>query len=429
MRSISADTRDLLIVLAALATLAIVHGAWRYRTIVNPLSVGLGYRTGVTTILSAIVAIVVSNGMTFGEKAAQSAILVSCVHVLGTWAAYCTPGQAPRRWYALLLRACHLDKPSIGARFRWSTAAGFFLGGLLAFVGLAIVGGGGALWLTSPRQAYLTSRAGAGPFYAATQWAVTLGLAYVLWSKRLRGWRMWAWVGGTCLVMAVTGSKGIVLTLIVVSLVYRHFCVKPLTLIAGTVFALAGALLFATLLVVQGSGIVLFDAVRYFQDYFSTSAQMLDRFAEIGFRHGNALLSNFWALVPRGLVSDKPYVYGPTLIHDTLFPGSAAAGHTPGFLDWTMPYLDFGVVGVAVFAFLDAMIQRAAYEYFLEHRTQFVAFLLATHLSIWTVWLFVPYVSLLPFVAVIALYLRLRWASTPVPATIDPGPAVPRSPI
>jgi hypothetical protein len=395
--------------LAMFTAAAALFGVWRYGTVINPLTAFAVYRIGVATILSGLVAVAISNGSTFTEASAEKTILLSATYLCGAWSAYIFGGRTARRTYGRGLQALGFARPSIARTFRWQLFLGFLGAGAVAFSLLAVVGGGGLLWITDPRQAYQFYRVGAGPFYAATQWSVTLALAYVLWSRRLQGWRMWAWIAAIAVLLLATGSKGNVLTVLVVGIVYRHFYVAPVTLLGAIGFLFAAALLFGGLFLVFGNGAELIDVARYFQEYFATSATMIDRFGEIGFRHGGALLSGFWALVPRALFPAKPFVYGPTLVHDLLFPGAAAAGSTPGNLDWTVSYLDFGVVGVIVFAWLDATLQRAAFEYFLETRDQFVAFLLAMHLSIWTIWLFVPYLFLVPFVAVIVMYLRLTW--------------------
>lgn len=397
----------------AVATLVLGGaGVVRYRTPLNPLTAHCGVAVLVFTILSALAALADFQGRPPGTSLRAAAALAawcSLAHLLGVAVPYLGHGGGPSWLYGRLLAALGLDRLPRALPFRWSRLVVFLALCVAAYLALAVAGGGGWRWLTDPRTAYLRYRAGAGPFYMATQWTLLMGFAYTIWYRRPRARALLAWLALFAAPAFFTGSKNNVLSFGAIAICYYHFRVRRLPLAAFAVLAasiLAGgvALLFA-----QGSTSTLGGVLSYFSEYFGTTMWFLDRFDEFGHRWGLGTLSSLWFFVPRGLYPGKPFEYGETLIHRVLFPGMAAEGSTPGVLPWTLSYLDFGVFGVFVSGCLQGLWQRATYEYYLRDRENLAAFLLMVQFGIWGVFALATPVLLVGWLVAVVLLLRLRF--------------------
>jgi hypothetical protein len=276
-----------------------------------------------------------------------------------------------------------------------------------AMTALAVIGGGGLLWVTDSRTAYQSYRSGAGPFFSAYEWMLSFALLYVLWSLRPRLLGTAIAVACFATLMYFSGSKGFILLTLIIGVNYYHFFVRR---ISPIVLGLALPVLAAAslgLLLLQGTAQDLIGTVLYFREYFAFTAAFLERFGEFGHTFGATALSDLWSYVPRGLVPSKPYVYGVINVLEVLLPGAAARGHTPGILPWTAAYLDFGVFGVFFVGYVGGLLRRVPFEHFLTHRSSFFAFSLMVHFSFRAIWLFLP----LPLVFVLAVlqatFLRL----------------------
>ena len=165
---------------------------------------------------------------------------------------------------------------------------GFLLvGALLAFAGLAITGGGGTLWLTDPRAAYITYRTGAGQFWLLAAWFHTTMLLYYLWAKRPRGLHLLFIVALFVIAAYYLGSKAIILTVGVVAVVYYHFMVRRLGNLKLIMSGLVAVAAFVGLLFFQGSYADLAGVASYFEN-FQITAEFLGRFDEFGYQYGKA---------------------------------------------------------------------------------------------------------------------------------------------
>jgi len=277
------------------------------------------------------------------------------------------------------------------------------------FVALAVFGGGGTLWLTNTREAYISYRAGVGVFFALTHWLVSFALLYYLWARRPQGLNLILVLASFCAAAYFLGSKYNILTLVLIGIFYYNFKVKHipfLVLVWSTPVMLLGLI---GLLVAYGSYGEIIQAIVYFRDYFDTTTRMIARFDEFGFYYGRGWLSSFWAYVPRGIYPDKPFEYGQGLIHQVLFPGAAARGHTAGLLRWSLAYLDFGVVGVFAYGLWNGIWQRMTYEYFLRNRHEFFAFVFMMQFAIWPIFTFAPLALLIVLSIGQSIFLRLVW--------------------
>ena len=370
--------------LALAVVFAALYGIRRYRTPLNPLTFFAAIQIGLITLTSGLVAYSFLPEADYPPEALTKTALISLVYVIGNIAAYLLLGNMPVRLFGWLMGFLRLGSERIAARFslfKFLVLLGCAVG---AFAALAVFGGGGMLWLTDTRTAYIANRAGAGPFYAAMHWFLVFALLYYLWARRPRVIRLIVITGLFALAAYFSGSKNNILTMLVIGIVYYNFCVRRIPIVGYIVFIGMILSLFSVLLVIHGMTGNLHEVFRsYFRDYFDVTAQFLWRFDEFGYRYGSASVSDLWFYVPRGLFPDKPYEYGLTLIHQVLFPGMAETGNTPGILLWAMAYLDFGVMGVFASGLLGGFWQRGSFEYYLKHRQSFFAFLLMMQFALW----------------------------------------------
>lgn len=395
--------------IGVLAFLVALYGIKRYRNLVNPLTIFSVTQIGLFTIFSGIVVMRATPIIAGAPADIIKTILISAVYLSAVSLPYFFRGHLLSNIFGKGLGLLGLNSELIPKQFSFMKFILVLFGAVSAFVALTIAGGGGMQWLTSSRQAYINHRAGAGQFFAITQWFSTFAVVYCIWTIKPRTLKLLLILFFFCVSMYFLGSKNNILTLIVLGGTYYNFYIKRISVWTFLIFVFLMFLAVLSLLFVQGSYVSFSQAGLYFYDYFNTTLQFISRFDEFGLRYGQGWLSSFWFYVPRGLYSDKPYEYGIALIHKVLFPGAAATGNTPGLLPWSLAYLDFGLFGVFIFGLLNGIWSRAAYEYFLKHKQNFFAFILVMQFSIWPIWIFAP----LPILVVLSIgqsiFLRLVW--------------------
>jgi hypothetical protein len=393
--------------LGILGLLVATYGFKRYRTALNPLTIFVVTQTGVFTLMSGTIEVYMTPMMVHADKDIIQTNLISAVLLSANALPYLFHGSLPSSLYGKGLELMGLDSSKFARRFNPMKFTLITVGAVGAFTGLAVVGGGGIRWLTNTREAYIGYRAGAGPFFALTQWLLVFAFVYYLWSTRPRALRLLV----ISILFGITayflGSKNFVLIFFIIGMIYYHFRVKEIGFLG---FGILLTLIFAcavVLLLVQESFLSLMESFLYFKDYFDTTTQFIADFDDFGFQYGRGLLSSLWFYVPRAFYADKPYEYGILLIHEALFPGAAASGSTPGILEWALAYLDFGIIGVFLSGVLNGIWQRMAYEYFLRHKEKFFAFLLGIQFSIWPILAFAPFPLIVLWSSAQSIYLRL----------------------
>ena len=401
-------------------------GWWRYDGPLNPLTIFAIDQGLVFTVFSGVVALFVDPFQQIQPDAAVQTALVSAVYLGGVLVAFVSRVPLAHRAYASLLGLLYLRSSHYARGFRRSRVLTLLVAAAAAMVGLAVLGGGGLLWLTNSRTAYQFYRSGAGPFFSAYEWCLSFALLYVLWSRRPRMIGTMAIVFCFAILMFLSGSKGFVLLTLIIGVGYYHFLVRRIpTAALVTLFPVLaiGAL---GLQLLQGTSGDLLGTVLYFRDYFAFSSEFLARFGEFQHTYGATSFSELWAIVPRAIVPSKPYVYGVIRILDVLSPGFAEEGHTAGILPWTSAYLDLGVLGVFVVGFLTGLLRRVAFEHFLAHRSSFFAFSLMVHFSLREIWLFLPLPLVFGLAVLQATFLRLVVIRAPFTDPADPlrSPAV-----
>ena len=90
-----------------------------------------------------------------------------------------------------------------------------------------------------------------------------------------------------------------------------------------------------------------------------------------------------------------------------MLPGAYEAGYAPGFLNWSLAYLDFGWIGVLGAGVMKGLLERAGYEQFLRNRNSFFAFAMMMQISIWGIFAFASLGVAIVWCAAQAVFLRL----------------------
>lgn len=386
----------------------IIGGAilgWRlYHTVLNPLTYVSIINTGVNSLLSGCVCLALLEFKPYAEDVLSKTTFITLVNYVGLIIPYLFKRTWLTRLYGMALRLLRLDSDRIAGNFRPLTFIALLVGMFTSFLALAILGGGGLRWITDPRETYLYNRVGVGPFYLSMQWFLVSALLYYLWACRPKGPRLALLLIIFAGLSYFSGSKGNILNIGLLCVIYFNYYIRPILFVEYFFLVLLFALCFSCLLIIQHSTLSIF---AYFSDYFNTTALFISRFEEFGFQYGRARLENLWFYVPRGLYHEKPYEYGVLLIHQTLFPNMAERGATPGFLSWTMSYLDFGLFGVFVNGLMISIWQRTVYEYYLSHRESLFSFIFMIHFALFQLYLGATAIIILILALLLSFHFRL----------------------
>jgi hypothetical protein len=217
----------------------------------------------------------------------------------------------------------------------------FFAAYVFSFLLLATPFGIGH-WLANPRAGYQIGRTGQGEWFAL---AITfLSVSIVLFTLYVRRNSTILWLTPIYLASVyILGSKGLIINFavfVLIALAIRHYrYLKGVTVVILFV-SLALALSNFASLNEANLGV---ETFANYADYFVNAAHYYEAYqsGSVPLYHGEIALTNFWALVPRALVPDKPHVYGMMTIDEIFYPGSADIGSTPTFQ--TVDYFaDFG---------------------------------------------------------------------------------------
>jgi hypothetical protein len=229
----------------------------------------------------------------------------------------------------------------------------FFLLFVSAFLLLAVKTGGVGDWLADVRGSYMNKREGNGHLYAA---AISfLSIAYFfegVSNPKTLSFTLRSSVFIYC--VAILGSKGFVLLffiyyVIVVQKQGRVNIGRMLLITMPTAFLLLLMNFFS-----QSDSIDLSSVAEYFNYYPNAAMFYTDYFnGAIQLFNGEVIFSSLWEYVPRGLVADKPYVYGVLHVVEIYYPGGAESGNTPAFYGGVPQFADFGFPGLLILALLN----------------------------------------------------------------------------
>lgn len=223
---------------------------------------------------------------------------------------------------------------------------------LLSFVLLAQHSFGIWDWIKDPRTGYQLHREGAGQWYALC--VSFLSVSIVLATTYARSTHLVIGLTLPYLFCAyLLGSKGALIAfalyLLVILTIRRYAYLKPVALVVG-----GGALVLVASSFASAMGGVGIEQISRYSDYYVNAAKYYERYLNggISLYHGEIFFSQFWALVPRSLYPDKPYVYGIIKVIEVFYPGAAEQTNTPAFatVDYFADFGWFGVIASALFS-------------------------------------------------------------------------------
>lgn len=385
-----------------LATIFALYGMVKYKTLLNVLTI-------TTVIFSISVIIAIPHYMLFPTNTPNSAIelaaLISIIYIFGITLPFMINTSFFTKKYHKFIVYFKFDNTYRQMKYKKFVLYGFLIIAGMFFLLLMIQSGAGTLWLTSPRDAYMDFRRGAGHFYALTMWTLMFGYIFYLWFARPKYSAVLMLFLFSFLAYFLA-SKGFILYFWIVFVFYWHYMVKPIKNIT-LVFAGIGIFsLFLGVQLAQGTAREFSDTIKYFI-YFDSTARFLSIFDQVGFQYGSAFIGQFWEMVPRSLVPDKPIVYGQYLIHETLNPGLLEKGRAVGTLKWTKYYLDFGVFGVFFVGFIGGLVMKTVYNYFLQHRDNPFAFMIMVQLGVITIFNYATTLIVFILLILFAIWLRM----------------------
>jgi hypothetical protein len=392
-----------LVVLWGLSAALVTFSIYRYRDVLNPMAAAVVSDVVLPCALSASAAYSLLGQAPYGAAELNRAVCVSLVFAVGVGAGCLVSVRPFDRLITWPFRAASRSGSAE------STQVGrvlFLCLGIGAFGLMAVWGGGGSLWLSSPRAAYMAYRSSVGPLWALAEWCLMLWLLASIWREQ-RGLRVLGRVAMAGCLAVFFGSKAVVLSVILVTLMHRHLRICPLRTwvwLGSGLLLLAG---FVLLLHFQSGGEVRWQ--MYSREYVDTvcrAFQSTDLMS--GDMLGAAFLSSLWGLVPRGLNPDKPYEYGVLLLHAQLFPGMAEMGSTPGVAPWTLAYMDFGVLGAVLAGFVSGRVRDAFHQAYAHQRNSIVMFVAYVQFSLWPFLLYASPAITFALCGVLALTTRWR---------------------
>lgn len=356
------------------------NGDW-----LNPLSATVFLTIGVFTVISYLTVLAFVEPSANAEESFGDVLWVSSVYLFAIYIGYCTRYNPARHFFYRFLSAFNSRQEPKNTSVILIVA--LLLGAALSYAALMATSGVGLLWITDTRTAYQLHRVGAGHWWLIYQWLLMAAFFMVLFLRRgapISYLRLLLYTSFFVALLYFSGSKAAVLSVLVVAVLYVHYFVKKISVVMASIAILLAIIFFLVQLVISGAYDNVTAAGAYFVDYFYNAAEFLSRVDEIGHRFGEGWLTSFWFYVPRAVFPDKPFEYGLTLIHQSLFPGMAEQSFTPGIEPWALSYLDFGVIGVAFEGFLIGSFQRAVYMRLVAQKNipMFIIFISACYIPV-----------------------------------------------
>lgn len=226
---------------------------------------------------------------------------------------------------------------------------------IVTFILLGVNGVGVKEWIFNSRNAYMTGRTGNGIYYVLFQLSLIVIAVLLLCEKNYYKkslYKYWLVILGSVL----TGSKNMILGIILIYFFYRDMFVKKMSIKKVVFIGIAGLISIMMLLKIQ-SNITLAD----YSDYYSNFIRLLDYSMndEWNFYKGKITIENLlWGMIPRSLYSNKPYIYGYSKIINLFYPENVIlAGNTPSFSQYCISYADFGVSGICLSFFIKGIFR------------------------------------------------------------------------
>ena len=266
-------------------------------------------------------------------------------------------------------------------------------------------------YILNPRQIYEHTRTGFGLNFFVSSTFAYLAVILILFSERSK------WIKGfvflaAAVILLLHGSKGQVLTLLVVLLLYEVYVRGRKFKFMGSMLAISALgfavllMFFATMTLGEDAGEVL-ESISQYSDYTRNAMLVID--SNYPIQYGRLTLEDtILGRIPRAVMPDKPKNFGAFQLADHFYP--EAMDRDQGAPDFGMgvQYADFGVFAIgylAIFAIIRGWLARACAARLrrLHHPADFVLFAFVANVSIFPVggvgWL-------LPEAIAVAVFLR-----------------------
>ncbi|MEM4655050.1 MAG: O-antigen polymerase [Thermosphaera sp.] len=257
----------------------------------------------------------------------------------------------------------------------------FFLAFVTAF--MIAISDDPFLWLTSPRQAYMTISNNLGMFWFFSTSLLKIMFILFLFSLALRRVKKKIVILFSSLPFIILayflGSKGLAVSFLIGSAIYWNYYVKRISLIEFLLFG-AGIISFIWLL------LILYHPLSWFKyfDYFYNTAVFMSHSEEIGKYYGRIFFEDVQYLVPRIFYPEKERVYGfNKYVYELLWPGVVSKGRTtPGFLGDVYTYVNFGFTGVFLYALISQVLNRLLFVFATtQDKKDFIPFLILMQIN------------------------------------------------
>src|SRR5579862_3049273 len=264
-------------------------------------------------------------------------------------------------------------------------------------------------FIFDPRRIYEETRTGFGVSYYISSVCAYLAAILILFSRQ-SNFRKAIVIGAAAIVLSLHGSKGQVLGLVLLPLLYQVY-VKHMRVKLGR--ALLTCLGFALLLVGMfaataslGGPMEALEWISAYSDYQRNAMMVVD--SNMPLQYGRLTWeSNVISLVPRAIMPDKPKDFGAFYLDEEFFSGSLDEDKGVPAFGMGVQYADFGVLAIVYLGLFAAFrgwltrvwVQRLAHT---RHPADFLMLAFLCGISIFTIgtgWLF-------PETLLIAMFLR-----------------------
>ena len=387
---------------ASIAVILSLFGIRKYKTILNVLTIKL-------IIFSISVVIAIPYYVLFQsdapEEAKDLAAMLSIIYIISIAIPFFINTNYILRVYERFLACIKFDYECNLKSYKTTVFLSVLIIASISYILLMFKSEAGMLWITNPRDAYMDYRQGVGHFYALTMWSLMLSYIYFLWTRRPKK-------GGVILTLSFSflayflGSKGFIICFWIVFALYWEYMVKRIKKMNVIIIGIIIFSLFLAVQFLQGTARELSDGIKYFV-YFEATSRFLSLIDEVGYQYGGAFIGQFWEIVPRALVPNKPVVYGHYIIHETLNPGLLETGRAVGVLEWTKFYLDFGIFGVFFGGLSYGVIIKTIYAHFLKNRKNIVSFMIMLQFGVISIFNYANSLIILILLVMFSLLLRM----------------------
>lgn len=232
----------------------------------------------------------------------------------------------------------------------------FFICFLTSFYLLASKEFGVINWLNNPRLGYQLYREGSGQYWILSVSFLALSFS-ILMLNQLSIIRRSTYFLFYSYCAFLLGSKGLVIEYLIFYILilwlYKDKNLKKILILITPIIILG--ILYNFYTSVENFDI---ESVATYFTYYTNSGMYFKEYYtdRINLYYGKLFLTDFWSLVPRSIIKEKPYVYGILEINEYFFPGAAEMTNTPAFGGPILYFADFGILGVVFFTIFNPIL-------------------------------------------------------------------------